>query len=135
MHALGSDRAAIEHAIAKSRQNPAALSVPVTVSVSGDRLTDCAAGRRAGRGREVWVWALAKAVTVAVTRGENNGRTITYHNVARRFVDLGAWNAPPTLERAAARYRRRRRQSAAVLVQTGTAEKPGLMLGATPWRR
>ena len=28
-----------------------------------------------------------------ITRGENKGRTVTYHNVVRRFVDLGAWNA------------------------------------------
>ena len=28
-----------------------------------------------------------------ITRGENKGRTITYHNVVRRWVKLGAWNA------------------------------------------
>src|SRR5262245_56098735 len=37
-HVIGSDRVAIEHVIAKSRLNPATLSVPVTVSVGGGRL-------------------------------------------------------------------------------------------------
>src|SRR5262245_66298764 len=39
MHALGSDPAAIEKAIAKSRQNEIVMSVPVTASRSGDHLT------------------------------------------------------------------------------------------------
>ena len=42
-------------------------------------------------GGEVWLCPLAKAVQVAIGRGENDGRTITYHNVVRRWVKLGDW--------------------------------------------
>ena len=131
-HALGSDRAAIEKAIEKSRQNEVVMSVPVTASRAGDRLAIALPDGAPAAAATVSVWGLAKAVTVMITRGENKGRTVTYHNVARRFVNLGAWNATtnrwtvPVRDIAGDGI-----ESAAVLVQTGTADKPSLMLGAT----
>jgi hypothetical protein len=131
-HALGSDRSAIEKAIAKSRQNEAVMSVPVTASRSGDRLTIALPDGAPAEGATVSVWGLAKAVTVMIARGENKGRTVTYHNVVRRFVNLGAWNATtnrwtvPVRDLAGDGV-----ESAAILVQTGTADKPSVMLGAT----
>ena len=42
---------------------------------------------------EVWLCALAKAVPVTIgARREQRARTITYHNVVRRWVKLGDWN-------------------------------------------
>ena len=131
-HALGSDRSAIEKAIAKSRQNEAVMSVPVSAVRSGDRLTIALPGGAPAAAATVSVWGLAKAVTVMITRGENKGRTVTYHNVVRRFVNLGAWNAStsrwtvPLRDLAGDGI-----ESAVVLVQTGTVEKPNVMLGAT----
>jgi hypothetical protein len=128
--ALGSDRAAIEKAIEKSRQNEVVMSVPVTATRAGDRLTVALPDGTPATGATVSVWGLAKAVTVMITRGENKGRTITYHNVVRRFVDLGAWNASthrwtvPLRDLAGDGV-----DTAAVLVQTGTADKPNMMLG------
>lgn len=132
VHALGSDRAAIEKAIDKSRQNEAVMSVPVTAARAGDRLTIALPDGAPPAVATVSVWGLAKAVTVMITRGENKGRTVTYHNVARRFVSLGAWNTGtnrwtvPLRDIAGDGI-----ESAAVLVQTGSADKPSLMLGAT----
>ena len=131
-HALGSDRAAIEKAIEKSRHNELVMSVPVTATRAGDRLTVTLPDGGPAAPATVSIWCLAKAVTVMITRGENKGRTVTYHNVARRFVNLGAWNAGthrwtvPIRDLAGDGI-----ESAAILVQTGTAEKPSLMLGAT----
>jgi hypothetical protein len=130
--ALGSDRSAIEKAIEKSRQNEAVMSVPVTATRAGDRLTITLPESEPAAPATVLVWGLAKAVTVMITRGENKGRTITYHNVARRFVDLGAWNASthrwnvPLRDIAGDGI-----DAAVVLVQTGTSEKPSTMLGGT----
>jgi len=126
-HVLGSDRAAIEHMIAKSRQNTSALSLPVTLSVSGGRLTASFASD--GRAAEVWVVGLAKAVAVAVGRGENKGKTITYSNVARSWhkltsTDGKTWSLP--LDQIDGDGVNR----AAVLVQGGTSERPGLIFGA-----
>jgi hypothetical protein len=132
VHALGSDRAAIEKAIEKSRHLEHVMSVPVTASRSGDRLTIALPDGAPAAGATVSVWGLAKAITVMITRGENKGRTVTYHNVVRRFIDLGAWNAGthrwtvPVRDIAGDGV-----DTAAVLVQTGSTEKPSLMLGAT----
>jgi hypothetical protein len=126
-HVLGSDRAAIEKMIAKSRQNTSALSLPVTLSVGGGRLTASFASD--GRTAEVWVVGLAKAVAVAVGRGENKGKTITYSNVARSWhkltsTDGKTWSLP--LDQIDGDGVNR----AAVLVQGGTSERPGLIFGA-----
>jgi len=126
-HVLGSDRAAIERVIAKSRQNTSALAMPVTLAVAGGRLTATFAGD--GRAAEVWVVGLAKAVTVAISRGENKGKTVTYHNVARSWHKLNsadgkAWSVP--IEEIDGEGVNR----AAVIVQGGTSERPGLILGA-----
>ena len=68
-HALGSDRAAIEKAIVKSRQNEAVMSVPVKAARAGDRLTIALPDGAPAAAATVSVWALAKAVTVMITRG------------------------------------------------------------------
>ena len=83
---------------------------------------------------EVWICGVAKAITVAIKRGENQGKTITYHNVARRWMKLDAWNGKaetfsvPVPIRAI--FRRRGHRWRAVMVQSGTVEKPNAMLGA-----
>jgi hypothetical protein len=131
-HALGSDRSAIEKAILKSRQNESIMSVPVDASRSGDHLTVALPDGAPAAGAMVTVWGLAKSVTVAITRGENKGRTVTYHNVVRRWVNVGTWNA--TTHRWDVPLRALVGdgiESAAVLVQTGTADKPSIILGAT----
>jgi hypothetical protein len=131
-HALGSDHAAIEHAIALTDQKPGVMSLPVLVSMGGSGLnvqvdtapTDHASG-------EVWMCPLMKAVQVSIERGENHGRTITYHNVVRNWVKLGDWTGTkmnwnvPLSEIEA-----NDADSAAVMVQEGTHDKPGIVLGA-----
>ena len=133
MHVLGSDKAAIEHAIKQSRKNAVTLSLPVTLAIADGRVSVSAPdGAPPPRGSvEVWLCALSKAVTVSIGRGENKGRAITYHNVLRRWVKLGdwtgkanAWSLP--LQGLAGDGI----DSAAVLVQGGTVEKPRALLGA-----
>ncbi len=132
VHALGSDRDAIERAIVKSRQNPATLSLPVTLSIADGRLSVAVPARDdAHLLAEVWLCGIAKAVTVAIKRGENHGKTITYHNVARRWLKLDAWNGSANtwmvpLDKLAGEGI----DGAAVMVQTGTVEKPAAILGA-----
>jgi hypothetical protein len=101
--------------------------LPVTASVAGGKLNASFPGD--GRAAEVWLVSLAKAVTVAISRGENKGKAVTYHNVARSWHKLGTtdgktWSIPlKEIESEGV-------NQAAVLVQGGTMEKPGIMLGA-----
>src|SRR5207248_7272868 len=91
LHVVGSDRAAIEAAIANSRKN-GAMSLLPTLTLSDSRLNvtvpEVADARTSA---EVWLVGLARAATIAIGRGENKGRTITYHNVVRRWMKLGDW--------------------------------------------
>ena len=94
MHVLGSDRAAIERAITQTDRNAAVMSLPVLLSVGGSNLNVKIGAPWKGRvpaaksGSVRW----AKSVPVEIGRGENHGRTITYHNVVRRWVEkLGDW--------------------------------------------
>jgi hypothetical protein len=125
-HVVGSDKAAIQGALAAAR---ASLSVPVTAAVNGGDLNVTVPdGKGAG---EVWVYALAKEIPVAVGRGENRGRTVAYHNVARHWQKLGDWHGKaaswtvPVNQLTSGGA-----DTAAVVVQGGTAQDPGAMLGA-----
>jgi hypothetical protein len=129
IHAVGNDKAAIENAIAESRREGVTLSVPVKVASADGKLNVSIAAASEKAAGEVWLCALGTAIPVAIGRGENNGHTITYHNVVRHWVKLGDWTGAartfsvPLSELQDA-------DAAVVLVQAGTADKPGTMLGA-----
>src|SRR5262249_45672209 len=133
LHALGSDREAVEAAIAKSRENPTTLALPVKVSAADGHLAvSVPDGKNLRLPAEIWVAGLARAVTVAVKRGENKGKTITYHNAARRWLKVDDWRgtADTWTVSLADIDRGDSVNSAAVLVQSGTVEKPNAILGA-----
>jgi hypothetical protein len=132
LHALGSDKAAIELAIAASRKN-GAMSLLPTLTVGEGRLNvtvpDLVDARAGG---EVWLVGVVKAATIAIARGENKGRTITYHNVARRWIKLGDWTGKASSWSIPVQtFKAANVDEAAVLVQGGTVEKPKAILGAT----
>ena len=137
VQALGSDQAAIESAIALTRSTDAPLSLPVTMSIADGTVTvNVPAAKDNHRSGEVWLCPVTNAKPVAVGRGENNGRTLTYYNVVRRWVKLGDWNGDAATFRVALAdlpnddYSLKDVDHLAVLVQSGVAAKPGLMLGA-----
>jgi hypothetical protein len=136
-HALGSDRAAIEAAIAKTRQSAALLMVPVTLTVAGGTLTvHVAAAADDSRKGEVWLCPVTGKAIVKVGRGENGGSTLAYYNVVRRWIRLGGWNGSaqdfsvPLAQLSGAGYSLDDVDHVAVIVQSDKAGKPGLMLGA-----
>ena len=137
VHALGSDKAAIERAIAQSRQSGEALSLPVTMTVADGTVTvKVPPGTQAHRSGEVWLCPVTGKVLVAIGRGENTGHTVTYHDVVRRWVKLGDWNGSEqtftykVADLPAAGFSLSDVDRLDVIVQNGDAAKPGLMLGA-----
>lgn len=132
VHVLGSDKAAIERAIEQTRHNTNTLAVPIKASLNAGLLTISVAEGKTGSGSgEVWLCAMSRSVPVLVERGENRGRTITYHNVARRWRKLGDWNGRPISWTVAIKdLNTEGADSAAVILQDGSNEKPGPMLGA-----
>ena len=136
MHALGSDRAAIERAIAETDRNPAIMSVPVLLASGGGDLTvtvNAAPGKRVAG--EVWLCPLISAIAVAIGRGENRGRTVVYHNVVRGWRKLGDFaGAANTWSIPLSQIESGKIDAAAIMVQQGTKEKPGPVLGAAYMR-
>jgi len=132
--AIGSDRNGIENAVAQSRQNASPLSVPLRVAVANERVTITLPERERSEmsGGEVWLCPLSASVSVGIGRGENRGRTITYTNVVRRWVKLGTWTGKGesfTVPIDAIRFDGV--DSVAVILQSGSAERPGPILGAS----
>ncbi len=123
---LGSDKAAIDSAVAQSR---AKMTIPVTLSKADGRLTVSVADGN-GQG-EVWLCGIARSVPVTISRGENSGHVITYSNVGRRLIKLGDWNGKAQTWTVPLKdIGDDGVDAAAAMVQTGTSEKPGVMLGA-----
>jgi hypothetical protein len=131
VHALGSDRAAIERAITQTRRNPVVMSLPVSIALNGSDLNVSVQQAKDDKtGGEVWLCPISKAIQVKIGRGENHGHTITYHNVVRHWIKLGdwtgkitSWNVPIT------DLKSEDVDSAVVMVQSGTQDKPGVILG------
>ena len=137
VHVLGSDKAAIEKAIAQTRRTAGPLTLLVTMAVTDGKVTvNVPAATDEHHSGEVWLCPITSKVPVSIGRGENNGRTLTYTNVVRRWVKLGEWNGKaasfsmPVAELPNADYLLQDIDQLAVVVQSDAAAKPGLMLGA-----
>ena len=71
-----------------------------------------------------------KDVSLSIGKGENAGKKITYYNVARRLVKIGDWTGKAASWTIPADQIRADGVDGAVAVlQSGSTEKPGLMLG------
>jgi hypothetical protein len=137
VHVLGSDKAAIEQAIEQTRQSAAPLTLPVTIAVADGKVSvTISAANGEQRSAQVWLCPITGQAQVAIERGENRGHTLAYTNVVRRWVKLGDWSGKvetfslPMAELADADFSLRDIDRVAVIVQSGVAAKPGLILGA-----
>jgi hypothetical protein len=137
VHVLGSDKAAIEKAISDTRREARPLTVPVSIAIADGKVTvNVAAADDEHKSGEVWLCPITNEAPVAIGRGENSGRTLNYTNVVRRWVKLGDWDGKaasftvPLASLPDADYSLKDIDHVAVIVQSGVAAKPGLMLGA-----
>jgi hypothetical protein len=86
-HAVGSDKQAMTQIIAAHQATP----LPLDVTVQEDRgQIRIAVSGTAGAG-SVWVLPIARQRQVAIQRGENRGRDVTYVNVVRSMMRVGDW--------------------------------------------
>jgi hypothetical protein len=133
VHALGSDKPAIESAIRRLKEQNAPLTLSVTLEQSGDKLTVTVPAAKDEKGQaEIWLCPISRSIPVTIGRGENSGHTLTYTNVVRRWIKLGDWtgkaetfNVPIKDIQASNNI-----DAAAVMVQSGAASAPKMVLGA-----
>lgn len=85
---VGSDRAAVERLLQKAQHG--SRSGPTLALASNSNGPMVSIGQASGRGT-VWLVTFDRQQTTAIGRGENSGRTITYHNVVRDWRRLGDW--------------------------------------------
>lgn len=94
-HAVGSDRSAIEAALAKRPGGAATNGLRIAVSSDKRRLALETSGPGPRTPCTVWIATVSPTVTVKVERGENRGRQITYTNVVRKIEAVAAWDGKP----------------------------------------
>lgn len=131
---VGSDQHAIEEMLRTMRRDGGGLSVEVHARIAGDRvvvsLPASADGKRAHTGA-LWIAAYKRPETVQIGRGENGGRSVTYHNVVERWQVLGMWDGEPmTVELPLSDIAQDSTGGLAVILQTKANGRPGPILGA-----
>ncbi|MFG1409848.1 DUF1223 domain-containing protein [Xanthobacter sp. VTT E-85241] len=136
--AKGSDKMAVEKAVRRAHDAGSTLLVPVALRRSGENLVvDVAAGVDPGKlghvpnAAEVWLCPILSTHTVAIGRGENQGKNVTYTNVVRAWVKLGNWTGGPAqFQVPLSEIQNDGVDGVAVLVQRGSFQAPGPILGA-----
>ena len=110
--------------------------MPVSMSIADGKVTvHVPAASGEPRSGEIWLCPVTSKISVDIGRGENHGQTLTYHNVVRRWVKLGDWSGKaesftiPLSEIPKGAYALKDIDRLDVVVQSGVASKPGLMLG------
>ncbi len=140
----------IAQATADAHQLPVGVSLALEEGVLRIRVSAAGQGYR---NATIWLASLDPDESVAVTGGENSGRTLHYRNIVRDLRAVGIWTGSPVeiglpaaaivtgqpaaavpgsppapgAPKAPARYRWR----SAVLVQAESDNKPGEILGAS----
>jgi hypothetical protein len=86
--AIGSDPRAVELAVASARARP--LPVPVRLAaLDGRRLRVNTDAAPAATGADLWLALFDRLQTTRIMRGENEGKTLTYHHVVRELRNVG----------------------------------------------
>lgn len=97
-HAVGSNKAEIEGAIERTSTDFAMRRIPAHLWLQNGSLVIEAGEAPANAGitdATIWLVVLTRSAEVAVKRGENTGRTLTYTNVVRSMTPVGRWTGKP----------------------------------------
>lgn len=93
-HAVGSNQAAVENAIAVARRKAENLALNLKAT-ENELIVELPKGQ-SGSEATLWLMAIASSVSVKIDHGENTGKSITYHNVVRQLVPAGMWDGTAT---------------------------------------
>lgn len=126
-HAVGSQRAAIAAAVDDTASS---LSVPLSLDRSQDALkVSVGAAPGAPARSTLLLMPYLAARDVAIGRGENARRKVTYTNIVRDIVPLATWDGKP-IARTIPLDEYKNYDGLVVLLQAGSPGNPGAILGA-----
>ena len=94
IHVIGSDKNAIRQAMKDASTRLANVRVPVSMRADDSTLViDVAAApeQSSTRAAPIWIAIAKEKETVAITRGENSGRSLSYHHPVRELSPVGVW--------------------------------------------
>ena len=126
-HAIGSRRIAIDMAITNAGSP---LPVEVTAKRTGDAIDVSIAGAKTEETAKIVLLPILSEREVSIGRGENANHKVTYTNIARDIRTLGDWTGKPVQEKIPLASLKGY-DGAVVLVQAGTPDYPGTIVGAT----
>ncbi len=128
IHTNGASQSTIAAALAELSGS---LVVPITITRAGEQLsvTIGSAGSIRLPAATILLMPTLAERSVAIGRGENADRNVTYTNVVRRIDDLGIWTGDP-IAPSIALSTLEGHDGVTVLLQQGTLAAPGPILGA-----
>jgi hypothetical protein len=130
-HVNGSEEGQIMRALEKTAKTINASHVPIRLSEDNGKLVieaGLAPPGATAKEATLWLLVIAKDVKVPIGRGENQGKTITYHNVVRDLMPIGIWSGKAmTIQLERHTFMRPGTERCAVLLQQGRA---GAIVGA-----
>ncbi|MDQ0317225.1 DUF1223 domain-containing protein [Amorphus orientalis] len=130
---VGNDEAAVLREIALQKAHGEAPSIPVSMHRNGTVLEVRVGPGRDTKGRTATIWLghVVPQVAVAISRGENTGREIVYHNVVRSLRAIGMWKGDEVaIDLPMSELNRDGDGACVVLVQIDAAGGPGPIVGA-----
>lgn len=133
-HLAGSRRAAVTNAIEDRIDTSEGLSVGISARYEGDNLViDTGADEIGRRKAHVVLVNFDATHVVKVERGENRGKSLTYHNAVTAFQTVGVWKGKAArFELPMSDIAGKGTGGCAVLLQeTSASGLPGAILGAT----
>lgn len=133
-HVVGSDREAIDRAVAEHVASARAPRVDLDVEASGDalvvRIAEAPAGIAATRAT-VWLARYDRSRTVPIRKGENSGRTVTYTHLVKSLQPIGMWKGKAVrIELPRQETVHDDAEGCVVLLQADGEAGPGPILGA-----
>lgn len=96
-HLVGSDKAEIERAVDQAGTKGFAAKISLQEEDGSLRIRLAPSSGATETAAGVWILPTTRMATVPITRGENNGKTVSYANVVRAFVRVGDWNGTETV--------------------------------------
>ncbi len=131
-HVVGSRRGEVKRGLARGAH---ALSVGIETEMTSDALKISVAGSKTidarVRNSTLYLVPFKTSVSVAIKRGENRGRTVTYHNVVSEMRPIGMWHGEAVdVELPLAEMQRHGFDGCAVLLQADLKGLPGPIHGA-----
>jgi len=129
---VGSDKAAIDAAIAELAAADEGVPVPVEIGYDPEHIVvRVGEAPAAAVPATIWLVFFTADAEVAVERGENAGATLGYYNVVRAMQAIGTWwGRPMTIEVPLSEIERHGADGCAALVQAEAGGLPGPILGA-----